>query len=133
MLSASITSMSRAYSTASVNTQLDRLQLLRGVETFNLHPHLPHLERVGAAAAKLDVVARQKIDLTAPPHPFTRDRKTFDAFLQSRPDTFEGSLYVSDTTLWSSTAGGIDSLRQFWQCGAASPSMIIRDNNPALA
>jgi hypothetical protein len=85
MLSASITSMSRAYSTASVNTQLDRLQLLRGVETFNLHPHLPHLERVGAAAAKLDVVARQKIDLTAPPHPFTRDRKTFDAFLQSRP------------------------------------------------
>jgi hypothetical protein len=97
-----------------VHTALDRLHLLSGVETFNLHPHLPQLERIGAAVAKLDVLANQKIDLTAPPHPFTRDRKTFDAFLQSRPDTFAGSLFVGDTTLWSSTAGGVDSLRQFW-------------------
>jgi hypothetical protein len=52
--------------------------------------------------------------LAAPPHPFARDRATFDALLQSRPDTFAGSLFVSDTTLWSSTAGGVDSLRQLW-------------------
>jgi hypothetical protein len=97
-----------------VETVLDRLKLLNGVRTFNLHPHLPQLERLGSAVTKLDVVARQKIDLTAPPHPFTRERTTFDALLQSRPDTFAGSLLVSDTTLWSSTAGGVDSLRQFW-------------------
>jgi hypothetical protein len=60
------------------------------------------------------VLARQKIDLAAPPHPFTRDRTTFDALLLSRPDTFAGSLLVGDTTLWSSTAGGVESLRQFW-------------------
>jgi hypothetical protein len=97
-----------------VETTLDRLNLLENVGTFNLHPHLPQLERRGDAAAKLDVLARQRIDLDAPPHPFTRDRDTFDALLQSRPGVFAGSLLVSDTTLWSSTAGGVDSLRQLW-------------------
>ncbi len=95
-------------------TALDRLGLLRGVRTFNLHPHLPQLERIGEAVGKLDVLVRQKIDLAAPPHPFASDHATFDALLQSRPDIFAGSLLVSDTTLWSSTAGGVESLRQLW-------------------
>jgi hypothetical protein len=94
---------------------LDRLHLLSGVSTFNLHPHLPHFERMGEAITKLDVLARQKIDLAAPPHPFTADGRTsFDALLQSKPDTFAGMLLVGDATLWSSTAGGVDSLRAFW-------------------
>ncbi len=93
---------------------LDRLGLLDKVSTFNRHPHLPQLERLGDAVHKLDVLARQRVDLTAAPHPFTLDRATFDALLQSRPDTFAGSLLVSDTTLWSSTAGGVDSLRELW-------------------
>jgi hypothetical protein len=94
---------------------LDRLGLLRNVQTFNLHPHLPHLERLGGALGKLDVLARQRIDPQAPPHPFTEHgRQTFDALLQSRPDAFCGTVLVSDTTLWSSTAGGVESLRQLW-------------------
>jgi hypothetical protein len=97
-----------------IEAALDRLHLLQGVRTFNLHPHLPQLERVGNASTNLDVLARQKIDLAAPPHPFARTRTTFDALLQSRPGTFAGTLLVSDTTLWSSTAGGVDSLRQLW-------------------
>lgn len=97
-----------------VETTLDRLGLLEGVSTFNLHAHLPQLERLAEAVAKMDVLARQPIDLAAPPHPFTRDRSTFDALLQARPDAFSGSLLVSDTTLWSSTAGGVDSLRRLW-------------------
>jgi hypothetical protein len=105
-----------------VDTALDRLHLLEGVRTFNLHPHLPHFERLGDALVKLDVLARQRIDLTAPPHPFTRDgRNTFDALLQSRPETFGGTLLVSDTTLWSSTAGGVDSLRRLWTNVLARP------------
>jgi hypothetical protein len=95
-------------------TGLDRLHLLQGVDTFNLHWHLPQLERLGEALANLDVLARQKIDLTAPPHPLTRDRTTFDALLQSRPGIFAGTLLVSDATLWSSTAGGVDNLRRLW-------------------
>ncbi|WP_109482059.1 hypothetical protein [Paraburkholderia sp. C35] len=93
---------------------LDRLGLLQNVSTFNLHPHLPQLERLGEALDKLDVLVRQRIDTHAPPHPFAQQHTTFDALLQSRKETFAGNLLVSDTTLWSSTAGGVDSLRQFW-------------------
>lgn len=94
---------------------IDRLQLLNHVTTFNLHPHLPHFERLGESSEKMDVLARQRIDLSAPPHPFTQGgRTTFDALLQSRPGVFAGDLIVCDTTLWSSTAGGLDSLRRFW-------------------
>jgi hypothetical protein len=98
-----------------VMAQADRLGLLRGVRTLNLHPHLPHFERLGEAAAKMEVLARQFIDLAAPPHPFTASgRSTFDAILQSKPDVFAGALVVGDATLWSSTAGGVESLRRLW-------------------
>jgi hypothetical protein len=94
---------------------VDRLGLLAGVETFNLHPHLPQLERLDESLGRMGVLARQRIDISAPPHPFTRNgRQTFDALLQSLPGTFAGTLLVSDTTLWSSTAGGLDNLRRLW-------------------
>jgi hypothetical protein len=94
---------------------VDRLKLLDGVATFNLHPHLPHLERVDGGQKKLEVLARQRIDPSAPPHPFTADgRSTFDALLQSVPGAFAGDLIVTDATLWSSTAGGVESLKQLW-------------------
>lgn len=98
-----------------IDHALDVLGLLRGVATFNLHPHLPQLERLGPAAARMEVLARQAIDPTAPPHPFVQDgRSSFDALLQSSPDTFAGKLLVCDTTMFSSTAGGIDDLRRLW-------------------
>jgi hypothetical protein len=105
-------------SPAPIQTEpkLDRLGLLKEVPTFNLHPHLPHFERLGEAAEKLDVLARQSIDLAAPPHPFAQSgHSTFDALLQSRPGVFAGALLVGDATLWSSTAGGVDSLRHLWR------------------
>jgi hypothetical protein len=93
----------------------DRLALLKGVETFNVHSHLPQLERVEASATRMEVLARQRVDLEAPPHSFTQGgRESFDALLQSRRDVFAGTLLVSDTTLWSSTAGGVDNLRRLW-------------------
>jgi hypothetical protein len=98
-----------------IDRALDELGLLRDVEAFHLHPHLPHLERIGPSPQRMDVLARQKIDLSAPPHPFMQTgRSSFDALLQSRPDTFAGKLLVCDTTLFSSTAGGVENLRRFW-------------------
>lgn len=98
-----------------IDRAFDELGLLRGVDAFHLHPHLPQLERIGPAIERMGVLARQRIDLTAPPHPFTQaGRTTFDALLQSRPETFAGKLLVCDTTLFSSTAGGVENLRRFW-------------------
>ena len=98
-----------------INSKADRFNLLQGVQTFHLHPHLPHLEMLGDSAQKMDVLVEQLIDLDAPPHPFVKQgRKTFDALLQSKPNVFGGRLLVCDATLWSSTNGGLGSLRQFW-------------------
>jgi hypothetical protein len=108
-----------------VETALDRLSLLRGVHTFSLHPHLPQFERLPGTRTNLDVLVRQKIDLTAPPHPFTRNgRTTFDALLQSRPGIFVGNLLVGDVTLFFSTAGGVDSLRQLWTNIVERPNIL---------
>ncbi|HEY0107046.1 MAG TPA: hypothetical protein VGB91_13255 [Rhizomicrobium sp.] len=66
--------------------------------------------------AKLDVLARQPIDPGAPPHPFAANgRRDFDALLQSKPGIFPGRVLICDTTIWSSTAGGIDNLQRFWR------------------
>ncbi len=98
-----------------IDHALDVLGLLKGVTTFNLHPHLPQLERLGPADGRMEVLARQAIDPAAPPHPFTQGgRSTFDAILQSSADTFAGKLLVCDATMFSSTAGGVDDLRQLW-------------------
>ena len=98
-----------------IHSQADRFNLLQGVKTFHLHPHLPHVEMLGDSPRKLDVLVEQSIDLGAPPHPFTRQgRKAFDAMLQSKPNVFGGRLLICDATLWTSTNGGLDSLRQFW-------------------
>jgi len=97
-----------------IERPLDVLDLLKGVETFNLHPHLPQLERLGSSVGRMEVLVRQAIDPEAPPHPFTKERSTFDALLQSAPGTFAGKLLVCDTTMFSSTAGGVDDLRRLW-------------------
>jgi hypothetical protein len=99
-----------------VATELDRSGLMEGVTTFNLHAHLPHFERLGDSVEKLEVLARQLIDVDAPPHPFTASgRRDFDALLQSKSDVFRGRLLICDTTTWSSTVGGLDSLQRFWR------------------
>lgn len=93
----------------------DRFGLLKGVTTFNLHPHLPHYERIGESQSKLEVLARQFIDLQAPSHPFVdQGNTTFDALLQSGSGVFAGQLFVCDATLWMGVAGGLDSLRRLW-------------------
>jgi hypothetical protein len=110
---------------AEIDRDLDSLNLLAGVETFNLHPHLPQLERIGPATERMEVLARQPIDSAAPPHPFTLEgRTTFDALLQSRPNAFAGKLLVCDTTMFSSTAGGVGNLRQLWS------NMLLRPRKP---
>lgn len=99
-----------------VNRDADRTWgLLKNVSTFNLHPHLPHLYVPPDDAAKVVVLARQAINLSAPPHPFVEaGNRLFNALLQSTPGLFPGKLVICDATMWSSAFGGLGSLRQFW-------------------
>jgi hypothetical protein len=93
----------------------DRFGILAGVPHLNLHPHLPHYERIGVGADRLEVLARQVVDPHAPPHPVMPGGSQFDAMLQSRPGSELGRLVVCDATLWSATAGGLDGLEIFWK------------------
>ena len=98
-----------------ISAQADRLKLLSGVATFNLHPHLPHFEISDESAGRIEVLARQEIDLDAAPHPFVQaGNRRFNALLQSTEEFAAGALLVCDATTWSSTAGGLASLRRFW-------------------
>lgn len=90
--------------------------MLTGVTTLNLHLHLPHFEPFNESVEKYDVLAQQKIDLGAPPHPFVavgHDR--FNSILQAKPGVFDGQLVVCDATIWSSVFGGLENLEQLWE------------------
>ena len=79
---------------------------MEGVTTFNLHPHLPHFERLGDSMGKLDVLARQPIDPGAPPHPSPHKGDAISMpCCSGSPDIFPGHLLICDMTTWSSTAG----------------------------
>jgi hypothetical protein len=94
---------------------LDRWHLLQDLQTFNAHPHLPHLVRMGPALTRLEVLVRQEIAPDAPPHPAQQaGLQMFDALLQSAPGVFQGTVLIGDATLWSSTAGGTAQLERFW-------------------
>jgi hypothetical protein len=99
-----------------IAAEFDRAGLMDGVTTFNLHPHLPHFEKLGDSVAQFDVLAGQPIDPGASPHPFTAEgRSDFDALLQTKPHVFPARLLICDTTTWSSTVGGLDSQERFWR------------------
>jgi hypothetical protein len=102
-----------------IRADLDRDGLLRGVRTFNLHPHLPHLSLPGMDET-MDVLALQTINPMAPPHPFVQAGHTsFNALLQARPNMFAGKLLVCDATIWSAAFQGLESLETFWRNLAA--------------
>ncbi|QDE97765.1 hypothetical protein BHS05_19020 [Myxococcus xanthus] len=107
-----------------VATHLDTPGFLVGVETFNLHAHLPHLWVPPALEGHVRVLARQLIHPSAPPHPFVeRGHDRFNAMLWMPPDaTRAGHLIVCDATIWSSAFGGLTSLNRFWRNLAQMPA-----------
>jgi hypothetical protein len=96
--------------------------VLKGVITFNLHPHLPHLTVDPEYRDRVDILARQPINPTAPRHPFTdAGNRHFDALLRVRVPDRPGLVLVADATLWSSAFGGLASLQAFWRNLALLP------------
>lgn len=91
--------------------------ILEGVETFNLHPHLPHFWVPPGLRTEVAVLARQPVNLAAAVHPFVEaGNDHFNAFLHVAPGNGRaGDIYVCDATLWSSAFGGDASLKRLWR------------------
>jgi hypothetical protein len=100
----------------TINADLDKLGLLRGVTTFNFHPHLPHYFLAADNAKGVHVLTRQPIDLTRP-HPFTEAGNTeFNSCVWMPPqDERVGHILLADSTIFTTLFGGTDSLANFWR------------------
>ena len=98
-----------------VRASAEHAGLLTDLSALNLHPHLPHFERLEQSVDLLEVVVRQRIDERAASHSFAGERRDFDSVLQSRADVFEGTLFVTDATIWTSAFGGLIDLQKLWR------------------
>ncbi|MFF5225380.1 hypothetical protein [Dactylosporangium sp. NPDC000521] len=99
----------------SIDRDLDTHGWLTGVTSFNFHMHLPHYAVTDERVAK--VLARQPIDLTRPPHPFTEAGNTeFTTFVWLPPaGSRAGHVLMADSTIFSTLFGADESLRNFWR------------------
>jgi hypothetical protein len=62
----------------TMNKDLDKLGVLKGVTTFNFHLHLPHDALTTKGSKSIHMLARQPIDLSRP-HPFTAGNQEFNS------------------------------------------------------
>lgn len=101
----------------NIAADLDARGLLRGVTTFNLHYHLPHYALTAEDPKRAAVLARQPINLDAPPHPFVEaGHREFNAMVWSPPGGKRaGDVVIFDFTLLSGLFGGAKSLEQLWR------------------
>jgi hypothetical protein len=106
----------KQISPLTINRDLDKLGLLKGVSTFNFHPHLPHYAVTTDDAKSVHVLSRQPIDLERP-HPFTAAGNTeFNSFIWMPPqDERAGHILLADSTIFTTLFGGTESLEMFWK------------------
>lgn len=95
---------------------LDELDLLDGVTTFNFHPHLPHYDLTTQDAKSAVLLARQPIDRERS-HPFVEEGNTeFNAFIWMPPTTERpGDIVLADSTIFTVLFGESQSLLNFWR------------------
>jgi hypothetical protein len=101
----------------SIDRDLDKRGFFEGVTTFNYHMHMPHYALTTEDTKSIHVLARQPIDLTRPPHPFTETgNREFNAFVWLPPEGERaGDVILVDSTIFSTLFGADDSLIRFWQ------------------
>jgi len=100
----------------NVNRDLDKLNLLKNVNTFNFHMHLPHYAVTTNDSDLIHVLARQPIDMTHP-HPFIESgNREFNMFLRMPPAAKRlGEILLADSTIFTTLFGGDESLEHFWR------------------
>ena len=95
---------------------LDKVGLLKNVNTLSLHPHLPHYALTKEAGNGVQVLARQPIDMERP-HPFTQAGNTeFNCLLWLPPTAKRaGDIVMTDSTHFTVLFGVSDSISNFWR------------------
>ncbi len=101
----------------SISKDLDSRGWLNGVRNFNFHMHLPHYAITTQDVGSIHVLARQPIDLTRPPHPFTEaGNREFNNFVWMPPKGDRGGdVLLADSTIFSTLFGVDESLVNFWK------------------
>src|SRR6267143_1480358 len=101
---------------------LDLHGLLKGVTTFNFHPHLPHYALTTEDTKLVQVLARQPIDMSRP-HPFTEaGNREFNTFIWMPPNGKRAAdILLADSTIFTTLFGGVESLENFWKNLASIP------------
>jgi hypothetical protein len=96
---------------------LDRPGLLRGVKTIGAHAHLPHLAVTTDDTKAVHVLARQRINLDAPPHPWVQaGNREFNALVWLPPNGKRAAdVLVTDLTRFMSIFGDKENLQKFWR------------------
>jgi hypothetical protein len=100
----------------AVAADLDTHGLLMGVTTLNAHAHLPHYALTSDSPC-VHVLARQKINPAAAPHPFTIAGNTeWNAVVWAPPGGERaGDVLIADATTWTTSLfGGTESLHRLW-------------------
>jgi hypothetical protein len=100
----------------NIDKDLDELGLLKGVNTFNFHMHLPHYAVTTEDQKLIRVLAKQPIDMSKP-HPFIEaGNKEFNMFLWMPPSGERvGNILLADSTIFTTLFGGDESLENFWK------------------
>jgi hypothetical protein len=122
----------KQISPLTINRDLDELQLLNGVTTFNFHPHLPHYALTSEDSKSVRVLTRQPIDLERS-HPFVEAGNTeFNSCIWMPPNTQRaGHILLADSTIFTTLFGGVESLETFWKNLATMPlSTGVRAKQP---
>ena len=101
---------------------LDSRGWLKGVTTFNFHPHLPHYALTNEDTRCVQVLARQPIDMSRP-HPFTEaGNREFNTFIwMPASGARAGDILLADSTIFTTLFGGVESLENFWKNLATIP------------
>lgn len=115
-LSPALVPGTRQIAPLSIDRDLDKRGWLEGVSSFNFHKHLPHYA-VTREDSSVQVLARQPINPSATPHPFTDAGNTeLNAFVWAPPTGDRvGDVLVADSTIFSTLFGGAESLETFWK------------------
>jgi len=89
---------------------LDVRGWLKGVTTFNFHPHLPHYALTTDDTKSVRVLATQPIDMSKP-HPFTAaGNREFNSFIwMPAADGRAGDILLADSTIFTTLFGGTES------------------------